>query len=308
MTGPEPPFFIVGSPRSGTTLMKTILDEHPRLAIPPESHFIVGLRQKQKVSFGGGNVSVEDILRHPRFLVWDMDPDLLREHVNTAGPRDYAELVAATFEAYAKSRNKERWGDKTPGYSAYMPYLQKLFPGALFIHMIRDGREVAASLADFPWGPRSAVGGAFWWRKKITKARRDAAKLMMGTYIEVRLDELIARPEDTMRRVCDFLKESYVPEMMSYPERYRGKELVPEERHLVKPPTAELRDWRRGLNRLDERAIEAVCRPRLKELGYDAGPIDPIASAYALVQRAREFILTAPRAVATRIRPATRSY
>ncbi|MEA2462036.1 MAG: hypothetical protein QOH90_2213 [Actinomycetota bacterium] len=288
--------------------MKSILDEHPRLAIPDESHFIIGLRQKQKMSLGGGEVSVEDIVRHPRFVAWEMDPQILRDHVADVGPRDYPELLAATFEAYAKWRKKERWGDKTPGYAAYMPYLQQLFPTALFIHMIRDGREVAASLADRPWGPRTAVGGAFWWRKKIKKTRREGARLTPGTYLEVRLDELIARPEETMHRVCDFLEEPYAAEMMDYPEHYRGKELPPGERHLVKPPTAGLRDWRHGLSKLDERAVEAVCRARLKELGYDAGPIDPVASVYAVAQRGREFILSAPSAVAARLRPATRSY
>jgi hypothetical protein len=237
-----------------------------------------------------------------------MDPQIVRDHVAEVAPRSYPELVAATFAAYARWRNKERWGDKTPGYATYMPYLQRMFPNALFVHMIRDGREVAASLPEHKWGPRTAVGGAYWWRTKVRKARRDGARLKPGTYLEVRLDELIERPEVTVSLVCEFLAEPYEAEMLDYPDRYKGKEMDRGTRHLMKPPTAGLREWRRGLTKLDQRAVEAVCRPLLRELGYDAAPFDPVAGAYARLQRIRELIVSAPTAVSMRLRPSTRSY
>ncbi|MGH9026753.1 MAG: sulfotransferase family protein [Acidimicrobiia bacterium] len=306
MTGSNSPFFVVGCPRSGTTLMRVMLDSHPRLAVPRETHFVVGLAIRSRRH----PVTVEDIVSNPRFSELGLEPDVVRAAVARDQPSDYAQLVASVFRTYATSHRKPRWGDKTPGYLAYMPLLLEMYPDAQFVHMIRDGREVAASLSEQAWGPRTAIGGAYWWRRKVRDGRAAGRELPAGTYMEVRLDELIAEPETHLRRVCGFLDEDYFAEMLDYPERMRtpGMHHPVHGRHLERLPTADLRDWRAGRSELEQHAIETVCRSQLKELGYPTESRSLRALVYAWCVRSRDLLVQAPSAVRQRFSPATRAF
>jgi hypothetical protein len=305
---PERPFFVVGCPRSGTTLVRMMLDGHPRLAIPDESHFIVGLaprwwRPRRRPSLG-------DVLAHPKVRAWDVDQSRLRRRAEKASPRTFPEMVDAVFAGYATEHGKARWGDKTPGYVTYLARLARMFPTAQFVHVIRDGREAAASLAEWEWGSRTAVTGAFWWAHKVRAGRRDGAVLGPDRYHELRLDDLTSRPEATLREVCAFLGEDFSPTMLSYPER-RAVAAQPrreQERHLVLPPTPGLRDWRHGLSPRDQRAVEEVCRPTLHRLGYESASPRPAARAYALCIRARDLAMTGLHDVRARLSPSTREF
>jgi Sulfotransferase family len=301
------PFFIVGSPRSGTTLLRQMLDGHPRLAIPDESHFVVGLaprwwRRRRAVT-------VDDVLAHPRVARWDVPPDELRAGAAVTDDAGFAEVVGAVFGAYASAHGKARWGDKTPGYVTHLPFLADLFPDSQFVHVLRDGREVAASLADWSWGPPSAVSGAFWWVHKVQAGRRAGRRLPADRYLEVRLEDLIADPEATLREVCRFLGEEYDPALLDYPDRVAAAGPGPaQERHLVAPPTPGLRAWRDGLPNRAQEAVEQVCRRTLADLGYPVPPRRRQAWPYAVAVRARDLVVTAPAALRARLSPETREF
>ncbi len=277
-----PPFFIVGCPRSGTTLLSLMLDAHPKLAVPPESHFIVPLAPRRGLGRLMRPASLEDILPYLARRKWTIEPAALRAAVSRTAPGSYPELVRAVFSTYAEAEGKPRWGDKTPRYVDHVALLAKLFPDALFIHLIRDGREVAASLAERRWGPSSPVLGAFVWRRSIRRARR-AGRRLAGRYMELRLEDLVSEPERQLRRVCAFLGEDYVPQMLEYSRGQRATRAAQSagSRHLTKPPTAGLRDWRKGLTARQQRAVEAVCRGFLAELGYPPAPRSAGGTAYA---------------------------
>lgn len=305
----KPPFFIVGSPRSGTTLLRAMLEGHPLLAVPPESHFIVGLapRRLRKVR---GSTSLEktfdDILGHQRFQNWDLDVSHVRERVWRSAPTTYSELIDAVFRSYAEAHGKSRWGDKTPGYVSHLPTLERLFPTAKFIHIIRDGREAAASMAEMPWGPRSPVSGAFWWRSKVERGRAFGRLLSVERYFELRLEDLIEDPEGRLQEICAFLGEQYSPEMLDYPTRKADRVSRPGNRHLTKPPTPRLRDWKAGLSAREQRAIDAVCRGSLQRLGYHSSSKDPVGLAYARTVRFRDLLLTAVPGLRARLSPSRR--
>ncbi len=301
------PFLVVGCPRSGTTLLRAMLDAHPRLAVPRESHFIVGLAPRR----GRPSPTVEDVIAHRRFPLLDVDPGALRAAVAERPPRDYAELVSAVFSTYAAAQGKARWGDKTPGYAQHIPMLADLFPTSQFIHIMRDGREVAASLVEQQWGPRTAIDGAYWWRSKVRSGRRDGRCLPASRYLEVRLEDLVADPEGHLRRLCIFLDEEYSPEMLRYPERMGrpgARESEVGGQHLTKPPTADLRDWRAGRGELEQEAVESVCSALLAELGYPARAPTRRGLAYARYVRTRDLALRAPHDVRLRMRPRERAF
>lgn len=300
------PVFVVGCPRSGTTLVRYILDGHSRIAIAQELNFVVGLAPRRLPWLRSPPATVEEVISHPCFGRLELAPDAVRASVEAARPDKYGDLIDTVMSAYAASRGKERWGDKTPGYLRYLPMLAHHFPTAQFVHVVRDGRDVAASLPEFRFGPPTAISGAFWWRRAVSLGRRRGHRLLPDRYHEVCLEDLVADPVNVVKTVCAYLGEDYEPAMLDYPERPLPRGHA--HRHLAKPPTADLRDWQAGLSRRNRRAVEAVCRPVLATLGYAEVPRSTTASMYAWAVVTRDLARQGPAALRTRLRPRERNY
>jgi hypothetical protein len=304
----ERPFVIVGSPRSGTTLLRVMLDGHPRLAVTDESHFVVGLAPRWWTRSPGP--ALDAVLAHPRVARWDVDLDALAAAARRRPHGTFPEAVRAIFEAYAEVRGKPRWGDKTPGYVTHLPFLADLLPDAQFVHVLRDGRQVAASLAQWDWGPPTAVSGAWWWSHKVRVGRRSGSALGVDRYHELRLEDLIDDPAGVLGALCRFLGEDYDDAMLDYPARSvaSGAGRPDQEVHLTRPPTAGLRDWRAGLTRRQQAAVEEVCRRQLAAAGYEPPAARPASWPYAVGVRALDLARTAPAAVRARLFPGTREF
>jgi hypothetical protein len=272
----EEPFFVVGCPRSGTTLVRWMLREHPRLAVPPEAPWLVEFApRRRRWSKKRQERLLDEILRHHTFAYWALTEEAARAAVARRQPSNYAELVATLFEAHAERQGKPRWGNKTPENVLHIEFLDGLFPNAVFVHVIRDGREVAASLEEQGWSSPGLVGKAHWWRDLVTAGRRAGQGLGPARYCEIRIEDLIADPQDVLQRVCAAIGESYTPRMLEYTRR--GGELDSWEesarrshQHLGKPPTPGLRDWEAGVSADERDEVERICRPLLTELGYEA--------------------------------------
>jgi Sulfotransferase family len=271
----EAPFFVVGCPRSGTTLVRWMLREHPRLAIPPEAQWIVEAAPPiDGWSRDLENRVLDEILRHPTYARWPFGETATRAIVARRGPSRYAELVEGLFAAYAEREEKPRWGDKTPENVNHIEFLSRLYPDAVFVHVIRDGREVAASLAERGWTTSWLAGKAYWWRDCVTAGRRAGEQLGPRRYCEVRLEDIVADPEGELRRICAAIGESYTPRMLEYPRRIGEMDSWPTDRrrshrHLAKPPTAGLRDWKAGVSAGEQDEVIRICQPLLRELGYE---------------------------------------
>jgi Sulfotransferase family len=268
------PFFIVGCPRSGTTLLRWMLEEHPRLAIPPESHWVVDL-----VSWDAPwtparqEGALREILSHRKYRHWWLTDERVKCTVARRRPSSYAELVTSIYTAFAEREGKLRWGDKTPENVRQMDLLAGLFPDATFIHIIRDGREVAASLAEQAWSRGGVVNGARWWCECVSAGRAAGARLDPERYFELRLENLAHEPEENLRQVCSVLGETYDAKLLQYPRRIFETEPWRTEdrrshRHLDKPPTPGLRDWTTDLSRRQQNTVQKICAPLLEELGY----------------------------------------
>lgn len=303
----ERPIFVVGCPRSGTTLLEMILNGHPRLAVAHELSFPAGLAPRRLRPWDRP-ANADDVIGHPRFDRLELDPEIVRAAVREAAPTTYADFIDAVLRAWARGQGKQRWGDKNPGYLGAIPLLARTFPDSQFIHVIRDGREVAAALEARTWGPPSAVTGAFWWRFKVAHGRRDGRRLPPERYLELRLDRLVADPQGELRLVCEYLGEQYAPEMLHYHERFRDQELKDSRTHLAKPPTPGLRDWTAGLSSLQQRGVESACRPLLTRLGYATPRRSWVALAYAWGVGVSEVARALPAAIARRLRPRRRIY
>jgi hypothetical protein len=260
----QPPFFIVGVPRSGTTLLRQMLRGHPRLAIPRESHFV-----PHALASASGAAALDVILTSRQFAEWGVDADAVRRRAH-AGDLTPADAVRAAFEAYAESEGKPRWGDKTPAYVLHMPQIATAFPGAAFVHIIRDGREVAASLRDAWWGADDILLAAHQWRRIIGAARAAAATLPASQYLEVRYADLVADPEAELVRILGWLGEEMADGLLDYTDRAVSEQpaLPTEHRHLLEPPRRGTRDWRAGCSPAEQARVEALLAPTLRRLAF----------------------------------------
>ena len=278
MPGAERPVFVLGCPRSGTTLLQLMLHNHPRIAIPPETRFLVAAYHSRS-SFGdlreesNRRALADFIVRRRQTLFYDLglDPHEITEEIAT-GPPTLGSALGIVFRAYARRFNKPRWGDKRPGYYQDIPALLQLFPDAQIVHLIRDGRDCVASLKVMPWFQQDIYAAISTWMEAIGIARRAARGLAPGAYCEVRYEQLVADPTGHLNVLCDFLGEEYDP-AMTEPARIAAAVLpkrqtwhVGTQEHVTQARSG---SWQERLEPWEIGLCEAVMGRTLQGLGYE---------------------------------------
>jgi hypothetical protein len=276
--GLPPAPFVVGVGRSGTTLLRLMLDAHPQLAIGPETQFLADLIHLDD--------PVEGIVGSRTWGDFGLDPD---EFAQRAAGQDLSGVLRAFYGLYAEAQGKPRWGEKTPGYVRNMDSIATVLPEAHFIHLIRDGRDVALSRrargmgADKPMAKTATL-----WRRRIEDARSQARKLD-GRYLEVRYEDLVADPEPQLRRICELIELDFDSAMLRHadaaPERLAelgdlaaagerqardaGERAVAHARAKGPATTARTGAWRTEMDEDDRHEFETVAGELLRDLGYD---------------------------------------
>ena len=192
--------FFVGVARSGTTLLRAMVDSHPDITIPPESWFVTELAACRRGYETPHGFDIErfatDVLAHERFARWGISDDDLRAAVRDASPCDYPSAIRSVFSHWAIRQGKQRYGDKTPGYLAELALIAALFPEARIVHLIRDGRDVALSYSDELGVP--VVNAIRLWRSRVRAGREAGRALGDARYREIRYEDLVADPDTTL--------------------------------------------------------------------------------------------------------------
>lgn len=262
------PFFIVASARSGTTFLRLTLNAHPEIAVPPESRFVTELWE------GHDEVEAHSFLArladHKRFRAWELSIDEVAAQIGDRKTLAYADAIACAYKAYAQKEGKAFWGDKTPRYVEHIPFLVKLFPTARFIHLVRDGRNVALSYSHVDFGPSTVAKAARLWGRRVAAGIRDGRALPEGRYIEVRQEELAADPQTQVRAVCDFVGVSFDERMFEDERRQHG--VVAKDKHNYDPQAAgrkKMSSWQDEMAPGDVAVFEAVAGDVLSGLGYE---------------------------------------
>jgi Sulfotransferase family len=268
--------FIVGVGRSGTTLLRLMLDAHPDLAIPPETTFIPHVVETCQDAADPWSCFVETLTSHRRWADSHVDGYALKERVAAIRPFSMSDALRAFYTLYAERFGKPRWGDKTTKYLLEMRLIQKLLPEARFIHLIRDGRDVALSVRDVRRVSNSVSDSAAWWVAKIMEARRQATELPF--YMEVRYEHLVLDSEATLRKICAFIDLPWDPLMLHYYHTAKDRlaESVTHGRRkhawTTKPPEASrIGRWRTEMSASDRQAFERIAGEMLAQLGYGSG-------------------------------------
>ncbi|HKJ36683.1 MAG TPA: sulfotransferase [Solirubrobacterales bacterium] len=283
--------FVVGLTRSGTTLLRMMLDAHPELTVPPETHFVPDLIKAAKADGASAESMLEALTENRTWRDFGVPEDDMRQRLQRVERGDAGAAVRAFFRAYADRQGKPRWGDKTPAYMLSVTRIGRALPEARFIHLIRDGRDVALSqtaraLNEQPPPSEQAAR----WVKRIRKSREQAAKLGGDRYIEARYEDLVRDPEPVLRRVCEHAELDYDPRMLTYHERAAERleemagELRPEGHHAKQeagyridnhrpttepPDPSKLDKWRREMDPKDLADYNEVAGVMLRELGYE---------------------------------------
>ena len=288
-TSRTPVPFVVGVGRSGTTMLRLMLDAHPELTIPPETHFVPDLIEM----FETGEPSRDDVHKRliddRRWQDFHLDADELRGRIDAVEPFEIAPVLRGFYELYAEKEGKPRWGEKTPNYVDRMPQIAGVLPEARFIHLIRDGRDVAMSrIKRSLKNPPPMARVARNWKRRIKRAQRAGSKL--DHYLELRYEDLILDTEAVLRQICEFIELPFDGSMLTYYERAEermsemahdlkpvdGKPLRPGEERMQahkmtqEPPSADaIGRWRKRMDAADLETFERVAGDLLAELGYE---------------------------------------
>lgn len=251
-------------------MLRLILNAHSDVAVPPESRFITELYD------GRDEVDVDRFLRrlanHNRFALWDLPIEAVRAELGTVTRARYQAVIDATFSAWARVHGKTRWGDKTPRYVENVPLLARLFPDARFVHLIRDGRNVALSYADVPFGPKTVGSAAALWAARVGTGMRDGRRLAPGRYVEILYEDLVEDPVGEVKDVCSFLGLAFDPAMLDHTERARSVMLPSADRlnpHVTERPIKGVRSWETEMPARHVEIFEAIAGDVLAQLGYE---------------------------------------
>lgn len=263
------PVVVLGVSRSGTTLLKAMLDAHSQLAIPSESYFIPQLWDRHGERPGRERF-LADLTRLERLRKWGIDFDDVARRL-PAQPT-FSEAIDAIYRSYAETRGKPCYGDKTPLYMQHLDVLDRAFPGARYVHIVRDGRDACLSFLAMRRKPRFNIARprgladfACAWRREVRAARRFGRA---RTYAELRYEELVTEPEARLRELCAFLDLDYEPRMLQY-YREDNPQLYADHPRLAQPPVRDARSWRRQMAHRDVALFEAIAGDVLAECGYE---------------------------------------
>jgi len=257
----EPEYiFIGGAGRSGTTLLRAMLDAHPRIRCGPELKIIPDLCQMRL----GWTKSLG-----PELEAAGAQPDVLDN------------MLRATISTLLDGAGPEapRIAEKTPHNLLFIDLLGRIFPRAMFVHVIRDGRAVAASLVRQKWN-NPLTGDPLWYCANLTNAARywqdtiqavqGQAGAVPGRYIEVRYERLVADPKGEMRRLLAMLGEPWDAAVLNHhssgvvlPETETSSAAVAEPLHQKG-----LNRWRRELGPEEQLEVTEVANNLLLAFGY----------------------------------------
>jgi len=277
--GPERyrPFFIVGSGRCGSTLLRAMLEAHPDVHIPPENDLRATVRDYRWYCRASWNAVLRIVVggfeHHPAWGRWELDLDDVFRELDT-GPRAARHLAAvleAVYRAHLRRHKPSaiRWGDKTPGNTFVLRGLSSIFPDLQVVHILRDGRDVVGSFMRIYKDALPAT--ARHWLKAVRAAQAFGAR-HPRQYLEIRYETLVRSPRETMERVATFLGLTFDERMLRHHElglHFGDVERMP---HLQGVQAAihqmSIGRWRTELDTTQTAELQRLLGPTLAALGY----------------------------------------
>lgn len=263
-------FFILGCHRSGTTLLQMALNRHSQITIPPETKYFS--------SFLGHShpCQVRRLERINRDLQIELPPPATV--VREGGPaRHFFGRIAGAYLDRLGKRNVVYFGEKTPAHSGYVPRIRRTFPEAKLLWLYRDGRDVALSMRNVGWLDRHLGVNMLIWLFYYFQQRR-LARDPSAPVLFVKYEDLVARPEQELARVTDFLELPFEPQVALGGGNREGVlewEYAWKGRAFDTITTDRVGCWRKELLPAEVEHLEALGGGALCELGYELANARP---------------------------------
>ena len=281
------PFIIIGSSRSGTTMLRLMLNDHPRLRVPRETIFIYDLIKQlplnSPLNENDKRLAFELISNHWKWESWAVAPERLWVTIASLTQPTLCQLIDAVYKNCSNPEKKPRWGEKSHPFSIQMNYLSQVFPNAKFIHLVRDARDVYIAMRDAylrdPQGRpagQSIPRGTRDWCNWVNAATELGKKLGPEFYLEVTYEDLVLKTEETLKRICAFIGEEYDSRMLKFYENGAIKEMAVDKPHheqhhkkTRRPPQAsDTYRWRTTeMNLIDVALVEAYAGKTMDRIG-----------------------------------------
>ena len=271
------PFFIVGSSRSGSTLLRLMLASHSRIAIPSETWYLTALveqfpfdRLLQENEIGK---AISVMTNHYTWPDMGLDAAELRRRVAKLRGVRLRDLVEIVYRWQMEAEGKSRWGDKTPAYIEIVPPLAAMFGDAKFIHLIRDGRDVAKSFQRQGWHGPWMYGYTKEWLRAVELDMRLSKTALNERILRVLYEDLVLHPEATLRRICAFIDERFEDQMLQWHARVDNAIPVREKTFHsglsrdMNP--SDVGRWKREMTSREIFVTEALIGKQLSHFGYE---------------------------------------
>ncbi len=280
------PFFLIGAQRSGTTLLRLILNAHSQLAIPEEGTFLIPLLKKRYIHHQLSGRALSTLVRYlslnPQLKLWGSD---YQEYFSQLGQKEHIsirELIENLYSIYAQQHGKNIWGDKTPPFFRKVDIFLALYPEARFIHIVRDGRDVFDSWRkiDNTKGNLSAI--ALDWRYKLSRIEKSFSRIPAANKLTIRYEDLLGRTEESVRSVCRLLDVPFETGMLEF---YRTSHQYIGAHHsklIFRPVDSKnIAKWKKNLTPREARCFTLLTGSYLRKYNYQndtgrPGPVDII--------------------------------
>ena len=274
------PVFIIGSGRSGTTLLRTILNNHPDIIIPPETFgFRNGLIKFKCLQHLPWNILAERVINTyeggKEFFLWEINLNEVYEKAKILdnNNRSLADLIHLIFHGYlnAKDPSAKIWGDKTPLNTFYLDWVYKTFPKAKFINMIRDGRDVVSSLIKAKL--TNVRNGCLRWNLAINNSQYFQSKIDSNQFLNIYYENLVTDPNRTVNSICNFLNIPFEEKLLKNSKNISSMHEVKYYEHfknLLNPiNNNSIGNWEKYLSAIEQKLVNKLLAKNLKELGYN---------------------------------------
>lgn len=275
------PIFVVGAPRSGTTLLQRMLRSHPRISSPTgESHFFIPLL-REEARFGD-LAQVENLRallgqmheRWAEFLDTDFhgvrfEIDSMADAIHARGARRMSEVLDVLYRINAEGEGKARWLDKTPYYIHHIPALLNTYPDAQFVHIIRDGRDAVLSMLERAVDIRvfNIAAGAKLWKHYVEAGRSAGKQLAPHQYMELRYEDILGEPVASAMRLCEFLGEEFSNKVIDFQKSRDPKTKTPLLKQGLQESNRE--KWRTSMSPRQIRTFESISGDTLQACHYE---------------------------------------
>lgn len=283
------PVFVVGAPRSGTTMLAAMLGSHPALAAGPETQFFNKIGEAELAAavadphwpdMATALIARLDLVKQPVIALFGLTEAGVRDFLAAREPSVQAMLEALCLQ-FAQARGKRRWVEKTPNHLRFAPQLRSAYPLAPIVRIVRDPRDSALSTRKLPSFSPSTIANAYLWREWYDSAHAFFATDPLS--LTIRYEDLVADAAAVLERICEFAGEPFDPAMLDFARAAPG---VSSRAETWKKPvsggltTDRLYAWKKTLKEDERRVCDLVCAEYLEDFGYECR-YQPEATRYA---------------------------